>query len=527
MPKKLKPTAAGNFNKTPFAHILIYLHEKRLSGTLDICFGETTVCIYFKDGTPAKVQTDVPKRGLGHVLLALGQITGKQLADCNAYVRKKGCLQGKAFTDLRILDVNALVLGLKKQIILKMTDVFAMSDASYCFYNKVNKLEGFGPDEIFPIHPYTVIMSGLRTYPNKLNLKPILAPLEGRRLALQKEIEKIKAFRLSTQEKLFVQFLLENNGACSFPQILTQGQWKPETAKYVLYALRIAKLLVLSETAPTIENGNTNAKGLSSASAPPFLSQSDDPKIEDEKKAILTKAEEITSQNYYEMLGIDPDAAAEDARRAYFILSKKFHPDKLHPDVRSALKEAVDYVFSNLTNAHAVLINPEAKEQYDAALLQEQKDTARKTMDERIEVRDALDAENLFQRALVFLNKGETDKAEELVSSSLTMMPDEGEYSALAAHLRVIKRKTGEPLGDLETKLRQAAAQCPKSERVNFYLADILKRQEKWAEAKEYFRRTLALNPHNIDAARGIRLIEMQEKKTQTEQKGFFKRLLK
>ena len=517
------PTTTGDFKKTPFSNILVYLFEKRISGTLDVRYRDTRVIIYFREGTPVKVQTDVPKRGLGHVLLALGQITQAQLLEVNTRVQNTGGLQGQALLDLRMLDVNGLVQSLKKQIVLKMTDVFAMTDGEYEFYNKINKLSGFGPDEIFPVHPYTVLMSGLRTYSDKLDLRPVLTPLSDKWISLSTEMDKLRSFRLSTQEKLFVQHLL---GAPSrYPDVLSEGAWKPEIGRYLLYGLRITKLLTVSDTAPI--SVHANQTDLSLASIPPLIVNSDDPEIAAAKNLVLTKAQEIASQNYYEMLGIDPDASTEDVRKAYFILSKKFHPDKVQKDIRISLKEAVNYVFSNLTEAHSVLIDPKRRDGYDAVLRHEEKNDAGQSMGEHREVRDALEAENQFQKAIIFLNKGEIKKATELVQAALILSPEEGEYLALAAHLQVLERPLLSPVPDLEKKLRHAAAQCPNSEKVNLYLADVLKRQGKWNEAKGYYRRILEINPRNINAAREIRLIEMHDKKTGKDSGGFLKRLFK
>ncbi len=517
------PTTTGNFDKTPFAHILIYLFEKRISGTLDVKYKETEVCMYFRDGTPAKVQTDVPKRGLGHVLHVLGQISEEQLRECNKRVEEKGCLQGKALLDLRILDVNGLVQALKKQIVLKMTDVFAMTGAEYAFYNKINKLAGFGPDEIFPVHPYTVVLSGLRTYHERLNIDPMLAPLDGKWLALQGDSERIRAFRLSTQEKQVIQHLMSS--PVQFPEFVNRGPWKAEVAKYVLYGLRLAKLITVKDSASA--ESSTLPRDIILSSIPPLVGDHPDPSVDAVKKALLSKAEEIADQNYYEMLGLDRDASTEDIRRAYFVLSKTFHPEKLPKDVRISLKEAVQYVFSNLTEAHTVLIDPKTREEYDTAMAGKEKKRVRQTMDDHMEVRDALEAENLYQRALVFFNKGEIEKASELMEQALTVAPKEGEYQGLAAHLKAVSRPVSMPVNDLEKKLRQAHAQCPKSERVTLYLAEILKRQSKWNEAKAYYKRILDINPRNINAAREIRLIDMREKRPNTDPKGFIKKLFK
>jgi hypothetical protein len=51
----LAPVAQGSFAQTPFAHILVYLHVKQMSGTLEVTGDQHSAAIYFRDGSPAKI----------------------------------------------------------------------------------------------------------------------------------------------------------------------------------------------------------------------------------------------------------------------------------------------------------------------------------------------------------------------------------------------------------------------------------------------------------------------------------------
>jgi curved DNA-binding protein len=65
------------------------------------------------------------------------------------------------------------------------------------------------------------------------------------------------------------------------------------------------------------------------------------------------------AKDYYAVLGLDKNAAAEQIKKAYRKLALKYHPDKNPGD-----KQAEER-FKEITEAYAVLSDPEKKQQYD------------------------------------------------------------------------------------------------------------------------------------------------------------------
>lgn len=63
--------------------------------------------------------------------------------------------------------------------------------------------------------------------------------------------------------------------------------------------------------------------------------------------------------DYYKALGLDNTASADDIKKAYRKLARKFHPD-LNPDDQEAKKR-----FQEINEAHEVLSDPEKRKKYD------------------------------------------------------------------------------------------------------------------------------------------------------------------
>src|SRR3954465_12550134 len=64
-------------------------------------------------------------------------------------------------------------------------------------------------------------------------------------------------------------------------------------------------------------------------------------------------------RDYYEVLGVERNAAGEEIKRAYRKLAVKFHPDKNPDDPHSEEK------FKELGEAYDVLMDPDKRAAYD------------------------------------------------------------------------------------------------------------------------------------------------------------------
>lgn len=64
--------------------------------------------------------------------------------------------------------------------------------------------------------------------------------------------------------------------------------------------------------------------------------------------------------NYYNILGIKSNATKKEIKNSYFLLAKKYHPDKNLDN-----KEWAEEKFKNITEAYHVLYDDELRKKYD------------------------------------------------------------------------------------------------------------------------------------------------------------------
>lgn len=68
-----------------------------------------------------------------------------------------------------------------------------------------------------------------------------------------------------------------------------------------------------------------------------------------------------TKRDYYEILGVQKGASAEDIKKAYRNLALKYHPDRVAPDKKKEAEER----FKEISESYAVLSDPQKRSQYD------------------------------------------------------------------------------------------------------------------------------------------------------------------
>ena len=220
------------------------------------------------------------------------------------------------------------------------------------------------------------------------------------------------------------------------------------------------------------------------------------------KQKILERAAQISSQDYFQMLGLDRGATPEQVQKAFFGLAKVWHPDRLPPALVD-VKDACSKVFTHLTEAQATLVDADRRAEYMTLL----KDGGA-TPDDQAKIQAILEAATEFQKAEILLKRNDTAQAHELAKKAHALDPEQADYLAMVTWLDAQKpewigrEKTLEKVAILDRCIKLNA----NSERAYFWRGMLYKRIDETSKAMKDFKKAADLNPRNLDALREVRL---------------------
>ncbi|HXK20465.1 MAG TPA: DnaJ domain-containing protein, partial [Polyangiaceae bacterium] len=205
---------------------------------------------------------------------------------------------------------------------------------------------------------------------------------------------------------------------------------------------------------------------------------------------------------HYDVLGVPSDASASVIQNAFFGLAKKWHPDRLRPEM-AELKDEVTRLFSRISEASQVLSDASSRRTYDHTLV------TGDSPDEVEQVQRVLKATTAFQKAEVLLKRGNLALAEKEAQTAFENDPSQADHVAI--HVWIQAQKPGADLTALAVELEKAAKAEPNNLRVRWYRGQLLKRMGRLREALQDFRFIVEHDPRHTDAHREVRLYTMRQ----------------
>lgn len=531
------PTATGSLETTPFGHLLVYVLDHLLSGTLVLEQQDGSKhAVLFDEGAPAKVKTATPVVYLGQVLVERGLITRETSERALESAQRARRLHGEVLVAAGAIDAQALRNGLREQLMRQILWMFRLPPATaYGYYDRVNFLERWGGAEGVRVKPLDLIWRGVREFTPTSEIETRVQRLGAHPIKLHIDAP-IQRFHFAGREQAMIDVLRAKPQPLS--ELLARGLGSEQEVKRLVYGLIITRQLetgvpgvepVGVDEAPSssrmpvaprtpephawsaARSASQPAEALAGALELEMPAQ---PQIESEEfrelRQELEKLSGAQALSHYEVLGVAPNASNEAIQKAFFALAKKWHPDRLAPEFAS-LRELATHVFARMTEANQVLGDPALRRGYD----QEQKSLP--SAEEIEQVQKVLRATTAYQKAEVLLKRNNLAAAEEEAKLAVESDPTQADHVALHAWIQSLKPHP--KLEDLLRTIDRSVNMEPNNVRVRWYRGQLLKRMGKEGRAVQDFRFIVEKDPRHLDAQREIRLFEMRRSSTSPQKR--------
>ncbi len=530
-----EPIAEGSLASRPFAHLLLYVQQRELNGTLVIW---------------AEQGSNPDKKGQDRLRFENGKaVAGRFVHGGSTFERS-------------------------------MLPLFTRVHAPYAFYDR--DLVGTGASVLTSnIEPAALIAASLRGAAREDAIDAVLRRLGQMFVRIRKDAD-LESLGLNAREKNFVELIRAD--ATTAAQ-LVQISGDERSARRLVYLLTITRCIepfkkddggadgkskfgpvsvppgamgasdpppFASIPAPGAPRGLTNpppdvrlsnrpgggaaslppsggASAKPNSSKPPRASKRAaapdkappppkglSPELTARWKEVADFADNLDTMNYFEMLEVKTTIKASNVTDAYFTKVKKWHPDRL-PKELAALKPFADLIFHHLTKAKDTLTDED-----DRGVYQRNVAEGGGTPESERQVSAIIESAMAVQRAEVLLKQSDWQGALALAEEAQDLSPDNGESLAIEAWCRFQLQHGKTPYDAILNLLKRSIELNKNSQKAHFYRGMVLQRKGDDQRAMEEFERVIAINPRHTEAMRQVRVAKMRGGESKKKNDGGF-----
>jgi DnaJ-domain-containing protein 1 len=211
------------------------------------------------------------------------------------------------------------------------------------------------------------------------------------------------------------------------------------------------------------------------------------------EREMMIRFEQIDALDLYQSLGVARGAPVDEVRRAYYALTRRFHPDKFQ---REELKPNAEKVFARITEAYATLSHAEARQRYDA---EEALKSSGRGSDRPADTHDL--ARLNYRSGREHLERGKLAEALGFFANACQQDPTKAEYFE---SLGAIQARNPRLRREAEENLNRALELAPTSASPYVHLGGLYERSGNVEKAIETYRAALKWEPDNKAAAEAL-----------------------
>jgi len=203
--------------------------------------------------------------------------------------------------------------------------------------------------------------------------------------------------------------------------------------------------------------------------------------------ARLHAAEQV---EHYGLLGLEGDAGADEIRESYYLLARRYHPDRFRTEELADLLPQMEAYFTRVTEAYNTLNDPTLRQRYD----EERQSTTRKKAPEQDA---AYMARQNYARARTLIEKRRFNDAVTFLENAVQLQDGEALYHF---ELGRVLAQNPRHRAEAEERLRRAIDLDPTHVEARFELGRLLHKAARTEDAVRMLREALQWAPEHAGA---------------------------
>ncbi len=558
-----KASNAGDLAETPLPIIMLHVLAPSFTGGLFLVKDEAKKAVYFNQGIPIAVLSNVASEQFGNWLVQEKIITSEQLMEALSqsslkHQQSTEVSQIEALVGIGALEQASALELIPRYFTWKFKKLFTWFRGSYRF-QAVSKLPPVQAK--LDQHPMLLLRTAIEEHIPKAEIKKWLGPYMHSPVGMNVENEPLLAhFGLVLKEANFVRSLDFTRTVREVLRDDSAVMPSKKMAKFLLLLISQDTLLLyppllplkddteeplnhdssdaLFETEPPgtapKTNRSTREMNLSKLTAKQQRKKEFEadlatipPKYHKSFRELYAYREKLIKENHFGRLGISQTTPQTEIKKTYAEMAKKYHPDSMPGKEIEQIRKMGSDIFNLINEAFNGISTDAKRKKYIEDL------RTGANVDASDEVSKILNAENRFHGGMAALMKKNYEKAKEEFYEAIKLNPQEGEYYAHLgwAHFNLAPKDPKQTREAIQY-LSKATKMAPKLDVTHFYIATIFKLSGDLDKAAKAFRHCLTINPKNTRAKSELRLLEsrrQQQKVDAQEEKknglfGFLKK---
>ena len=494
----------GELAQKPASALFVELLRQKASSLLTLTQGTTVRLIHFEKGQVRFAQSSVKGELAGAAQVAAGAVKQASYDRAVAFAKQNKMALHEALAYSRVLTPEQLKQALKQQTMDASVNGLGWTQGTF-------RIDPQSAEQLAAVpeartSPVALILEAAKRFGDPAAAREWLVARPQQHMTRSPELERelfaVKSAwpgegvtPLAASQRLVSEALARVK-----PAELALLKWLCESGLVTLSGGAKAAAPAAKAAALSAENEDAGRK---------FTSDEDW-----SRRVIFAERDRLRDANHYQVLGVEPSAAPDRIKAAYFAAAKRFHSDAFSRQELGSARRAAEELFARVSEANTVLSNPSSRGDYDVYL-------DRKAKGLSTDVGAILRAEGIFQKGETLYKAGKFAEAEGAFRQAIGLNHAEAGFHAyLGMSIYRGRGKTQEALAlvgkalEMDPRLRSATVF---SAQLHEALGDV-------ERAKAVLRKAIATDPE-FDAAKSE--LSRLKRPPAEQKKGFLDRLLK